>query len=114
MSLSPEELRELARYVLLTRPGEIGCDDWLGHAPRYAELVAAGRSVPEPLRRGARKPPRWPGGGGEVPQPLLPRPAAELLPLAGEGPVGVVVLLVGVVRADHRRRVHQHPEGGVA
>ena len=53
MSLSPEELRELARYVLLTRPDEIGCDDWLGHAPRYAELVTARAPVPEPLRRAA-------------------------------------------------------------
>lgn len=53
MSLSPEELRELARYVLQTRPDEIGCDDWLGHAPRYAELVSARESIPEPLRRAA-------------------------------------------------------------
>ena len=53
MSLSPEELRELARYVLLTRPDEIGCDDWLGYAPRYAELVAAHQPVPEQLRRAA-------------------------------------------------------------
>lgn len=53
MSLSPEELRELARYVLLTRPDEIGCDDWLGHAPHYAELVAASQPVPEPLRKSA-------------------------------------------------------------
>ena len=53
MSLSPEELRELARFLLLTRPEEIGCDDWLGYAPRYAELVAARQSVPEPLRRAA-------------------------------------------------------------
>ena len=53
MSLSPEELRELARFVLLTRPDEIGCDDWLGYAPSYAELVAARRPVPEPLRKAA-------------------------------------------------------------
>ena len=53
MSLSPEELRELARYVLLTRPDEIGCDDWLGYAPRYGELIAARQPVPEPLRRAA-------------------------------------------------------------
>ena len=53
MSLSPDELRELARFVLLTRPDEIGCDEWLGHAPRYAELVAARAPVPEPLRRAA-------------------------------------------------------------
>jgi hypothetical protein len=53
MSLSPEELRELARYVLQTRPEEIGCDDWLGYAPSYAELIAAREPVPEPLRRAA-------------------------------------------------------------
>ncbi len=51
MSLSPEELRELARYLLLTRPNEIGCDEWLGHAPRYAELVAARQPVPDSLRQ---------------------------------------------------------------
>ena len=53
MSLNPEELRDLARYVLLTRPNEIGCDDWLGHAPRYVELIAAKQPVPEPLRLAA-------------------------------------------------------------
>ena len=53
MSLSPEELRELARFVLLTKPDEIGCDDWLGYAPSYAEMVAASQHVPEPLRKAA-------------------------------------------------------------
>jgi hypothetical protein len=53
MSLAPDELRELARSVLLTRPDEIGCDDWLGYAPSYAELVAASQPVPEPLRKAA-------------------------------------------------------------
>ena len=53
MSVTPDEMRELAKYVLLTRPDEIGCDDWLGHAPRYAELVTAREPVPEPLRKAA-------------------------------------------------------------
>jgi hypothetical protein len=53
MSLSPDELRELAKFVLLTRPAEIGCDDWLGCAPSYAELVAASQPVPEPLQQAA-------------------------------------------------------------
>jgi hypothetical protein len=53
MSLTPDEYRELAKYVLRTRPNEIGCDDWLGHAPRYAELMAAQQPVPEPLRLAA-------------------------------------------------------------
>lgn len=53
MSLTPEELRELARYVLLTKPDEIGCDDWLEYAPSYAELIAARQPVPEQLRRAA-------------------------------------------------------------
>jgi hypothetical protein len=53
VSLSPEELRELARFLLLTRPDEIGCDDWLGYAPNYAEIVAARQLVPEPLRKAA-------------------------------------------------------------
>ena len=53
MSLPPEEMRELARYVLLTRPDEIGCDDWLGYAPRYAELLAGGQPAPEPIQKAA-------------------------------------------------------------
>ncbi|MBA4066682.1 MAG: hypothetical protein C0501_23845 [Isosphaera sp.] len=53
MSLSPAELKELARYVLLTKPDEIGCDDWLGYAPNYAELVAALQPIPEPLQKAA-------------------------------------------------------------
>ncbi|MGL4553760.1 MAG: hypothetical protein ACRC33_21565 [Gemmataceae bacterium] len=53
MNLSPDELRELARYMLLTRPDEIGCDDWLGYASSYAELVAALQPIPEPLRKAA-------------------------------------------------------------
>ena len=53
MSLSEDQLRELARFVLLTRPDEIGCDDWLGYAPSYAELVAAHQPVPEPLKKAA-------------------------------------------------------------
>ncbi|VTS01789.1 Uncharacterized protein OS=Sorangium cellulosum (strain So ce56) GN=sce2304 PE=4 SV=1 [Gemmata massiliana] len=53
MSLSPDELRELAKFVLLTRPDEIGCDDWLGYAPGYAELVASRQPVPEPLQKAA-------------------------------------------------------------
>ncbi len=53
MSLTPDELKELARFVLLTRPEEIGCDDWLAYAPSYAELIATKQAVPEPLRRAA-------------------------------------------------------------
>jgi hypothetical protein len=51
MNLSSEELRELARYVLITRPNEIGCDDWLTYAPRYAELIASRQNIPETLRQ---------------------------------------------------------------
>ena len=53
MRLTPEEYCELAKYVLQTRPNEIGCDDWLGYAPRYAELIAGHQPVPEPLRLAA-------------------------------------------------------------
>lgn len=53
MSLSPDELRDLARFVLLTKPDEITCDEWLEQAPRYAELVATKGQVPDPLRRAA-------------------------------------------------------------
>ncbi|WP_439626069.1 hypothetical protein [Gemmata sp.] len=53
MSLSPDELKELARFVLRTRPDEIGCDDWLGYAPSYAELVAALQPIQEPLQQAA-------------------------------------------------------------
>lgn len=53
MSLFRGELRDLARFVLLTKPDEIGCDDWLAYAPNYAELIAAGQTVPEPLQKAA-------------------------------------------------------------
>lgn len=53
MSLTPDELRDLARFVLLTRPHEIGCDEWLGYAPSYADLLAARQPVPEPLQKAA-------------------------------------------------------------
>ena len=53
MSLTPDELRELAQFVLLTKPDEIGCDEWLGYAPSYAELTAARQPVPEPLQKAA-------------------------------------------------------------
>jgi hypothetical protein len=53
MSLSPEELRGLARFALLIKRDEITCDEWLEHAPRYAELVAAKGSVSDPLQRAA-------------------------------------------------------------
>ena len=50
-TLSLEQTRELARVVLSTVPDELTCDEWLDHAAAYAELLSAGASVPEPLRR---------------------------------------------------------------
>ncbi|WP_437993376.1 hypothetical protein [Sorangium sp. So ce145] len=53
-SLSQEEIRDLARVVLATKPDELICDEWLEHAPRYAELVAEGAPVPEALVEAAQ------------------------------------------------------------
>ncbi len=81
MSLSADELRELAKFVLLTKPDEIGCDDWLGYAPSYAELVAASQPVPEPLRKAAEHLDAVPGMCRGVPRaardPYRRRPQAD-------------------------------------
>ncbi|CAN92463.1 hypothetical protein predicted by Glimmer/Critica [Sorangium cellulosum So ce56] len=53
-SLSQEEIRDLARVVLATKPDELICDEWLEHAPWYAELVAEGAPVPEALVEAAQ------------------------------------------------------------
>lgn len=50
MNLTPEQLRELARATLHTRPDEIGCDDWLARVGAYLELALAGRPIPDELR----------------------------------------------------------------
>ncbi|KYF89685.1 hypothetical protein BE21_58525 [Sorangium cellulosum] len=52
--LSQEEIRDLAKAVLATKPDELTCDEWLDYAAQYAELVAEGAPVPEALREAAQ------------------------------------------------------------
>ncbi|WP_437675237.1 hypothetical protein [Sorangium sp. So ce131] len=52
--LSQEEIRDLAKVVLATTPDELTCDEWLEHAPQYAELVVEGAPVPEVLVEAAK------------------------------------------------------------
>ncbi|WP_437945091.1 hypothetical protein WME98_29500 [Sorangium sp. So ce296] len=52
--LSQEEIRDLAKAVLATKPDELTCDEWLEYAAQYAELVAEGAPVPEALREAAQ------------------------------------------------------------
>ncbi|WP_437571679.1 hypothetical protein [Sorangium sp. So ce542] len=52
--LSQEEIRDLAKAVLATKPDELTCDEWLEYAAQYAELVAEGAPVPEVLREAAQ------------------------------------------------------------
>jgi hypothetical protein len=52
--LSQEEIYDLARVVLATKPDELTCDEWLELAPWYAEIVAEGAPVPEALLEAAQ------------------------------------------------------------
>jgi hypothetical protein len=49
MKPDPEKYRELARFLLATRPDEIGCDEWLAQIGEYADTVLAGRPIPVAL-----------------------------------------------------------------
>jgi len=44
--LSDEQIRELAGVLLVTRPDELTCDEWLDRIGAYAEATVAGRPVP--------------------------------------------------------------------
>jgi hypothetical protein len=45
----PEKFRDLARFLLKTRPEEMTCDEWLDHVGEYAEALLAGGPVPPTL-----------------------------------------------------------------
>jgi hypothetical protein len=49
MKLDPEKYRNLAGFLLKTRPDEMTCDEWIDHVGEYAELVLAGRPIPPSL-----------------------------------------------------------------
>ncbi len=53
-NLTPEEISELARLLFQTVPEEITCDQWFEFAAYYADHLAEGVEVPEPLRRVAQ------------------------------------------------------------
>jgi hypothetical protein len=53
-NLTPDETRELARLLLETVPEEVTCDQWAEFAAGYADHLARGAEVPEPLRRVAQ------------------------------------------------------------
>lgn len=49
MKPTQETYNKLARVLLITRPEEMTCDEWLDHVGQYAEEILAGRAVPESL-----------------------------------------------------------------
>ncbi len=49
MKLDPAKFRDLASFLLKTRPDEITCEDWIDHVGAYAEHVLAGNSIPSSL-----------------------------------------------------------------
>lgn len=42
MKLDAKQFRELARFLIHTRPDEISCDEWVARVAGYAESVLAG------------------------------------------------------------------------
>ena len=49
MKLDPEKYRDLAGFLLKTRPEEMTCDEWIDRVAEYAELVLAGHAIPSSL-----------------------------------------------------------------
>lgn len=49
MHLTSEQLRNIAQAVLVTRPVELHCGEWLDRVGRYAEVVLDGGAIPESL-----------------------------------------------------------------
>jgi hypothetical protein len=45
MKPDPEKYRDLARFLLATRPDEMTCDEWLDRIGEYADAVLAGRPI---------------------------------------------------------------------
>ena len=50
MKLEPKMLKEIVRSVVMTLPKEIGCDDCFDQVGHFAELVLAGKEIPEALQ----------------------------------------------------------------
>jgi hypothetical protein len=49
MNPDREKFRELARFLIKTRPGDLTCDEWLDQIGEYADLVSANCPVPARL-----------------------------------------------------------------
>jgi hypothetical protein len=49
MKPDPEKYRDLARFLLKTRPDEMTCEEWLHQVGEYADAVLAGRPIPPSL-----------------------------------------------------------------
>jgi hypothetical protein len=49
MATELEKYRQLARYLVQTRPVELTCDEWLDHVGLYAEHALAGTPAPASL-----------------------------------------------------------------
>ena len=49
MKLDPEKYRDLAGFLLKTRPDEMTCEEWIDHVGEYVELILAGRPIPASL-----------------------------------------------------------------
>ena len=50
MKLDAQQIQDLARLTVATRPDEISCEEWLARVGRYVELKQAGASIPEELQ----------------------------------------------------------------
>jgi hypothetical protein len=46
MSLKNRHASTLAQVLLLTKPEELTCDQWLDEVPAYVELLATGEMIP--------------------------------------------------------------------
>ncbi len=49
MKFTPDQLKELARATVNTRPQEIDCDAWLKRVAGYLEVIQKGQPVPPEL-----------------------------------------------------------------
>jgi anti-sigma factor RsiW len=47
MSLKHRHASTLAQVLLLTKPEELTCDQWLEEVPEYVELHATGQEIPK-------------------------------------------------------------------
>jgi hypothetical protein len=49
MKLDPEKYRDLAGFLLKTRPDEMTCDEWIDRVGEYSERILAGQPIPSRL-----------------------------------------------------------------